>query len=125
MSMSKEIVFTNEGDVKRAVKKLLVRHGIHPYGVPLKPDSPVPNGFYFMPSSNEFGRSGTSDFICNLHGRFLAIETKFYPRTATNMQELFIIQTQRVKGHALIITQHNIGHLVTVLEGLDCYASNS
>lgn len=52
----------NEGDVKKAIKKLLTS---------------LDNCYWFMPPANGFGRSGIPDFIGHVNGKFFAIETKF------------------------------------------------
>lgn len=65
----------NEGDVKKAVRKVL--------------DS-VDQCYYFMPPANGYGRSGIPDFIGQVNGQFFGIETKFGKNepTANQVREI-------------------------------------
>lgn len=100
--MSKAIVFTNEADVKREVKKILKKHGIHPYAAP-----PVEGarGYYLMPSANAYGSNGTSDFIINIKGHFVAIETKYGRNQPTPLQQRFVDATNQTSGVACIVNE--------------------
>jgi len=53
----------NEGDVKKAVKKIFARFGDQLW--------------YYMPAANGYGRAGIPDFIGCYRGHFFAVETKF------------------------------------------------
>jgi hypothetical protein len=60
---------TPEGVLKKQVKAYLDEHG----------------AYYFMPVQMGFG-AATVDFLCCVKGRFVAIETKIWPRRATPRQ---------------------------------------
>lgn len=63
----------NEGDVKKAVKKVLGSYD--------------PNElWYFMPPANGYGRSGIPDFLGCYKGQMFAVETKFGYNDPTNNQ---------------------------------------
>lgn len=62
----------NEGDVKKAVKKILSSVG--------------EDLWYFMPPANGYGRSGIPDFLGCYKGKTFAIETKFGNNSPTNNQ---------------------------------------
>lgn len=68
----------NEGDVKKAVRKVL--------------DS-VDQCYYFMPPANGYGRSGIPDFIGQVNGQFFGIETKFGKNepTANQVREIGLV----------------------------------
>jgi len=68
----------NEGDVKKAVRKVL---------------NSVDKCYYFMPSANGYGRSGIPDFIGQVNGHFFGIETKFGKNepTANQVREIGLV----------------------------------
>ena len=51
---------TPESKVKASIKKILLKHGV----------------YYVMPIGSGYGNAGVPDFICNVNGKFLAIEAK-------------------------------------------------
>ena len=51
---------TPESKVKASIKKILLRQHI----------------YYVMPIGSGYGNAGVPDFICNVNGKFLAIEAK-------------------------------------------------
>ena len=51
---------TPESKVKASIKKILLRHHI----------------YYVMPIGSGYGNAGVPDFVCNVNGKFLAIEAK-------------------------------------------------
>ena len=51
---------TPESKVKASIKKILLKHHI----------------YYVMPIGSGYGNAGVPDFICNVNGKFLAIEAK-------------------------------------------------
>lgn len=85
------MVITKESQVKKEIRKILDRY---------------PNDIhYFMPSMNGYGKSGVSDFICCVKGRFLAIEAKVSKNNATDNQKLFIQNINRTAGVAVIVNE--------------------
>ena len=66
-------ILKNEGDVKKAVKKILD---------PYKPDL-----WYFMPAANGYGSQGIPDFVGTYRGFTFVIETKFGRGTTTDWQQ--------------------------------------
>lgn len=77
---------TKEGDVKNAVKDLLVEFG-------LIPAAKAPNvteentGWFFMPVSNGMGVHGIPDIIGHHFGYFFSIETKTEKKDPTPLQD--------------------------------------
>jgi len=53
--------------------------------------------YYFMPVQMGFG-AATVDFLCCVQGRFVAIETKIWPRRATPRQLLCLNAVQAAGG---------------------------
>lgn len=82
----------NEGDVKKAVKVLLMS---------------TPKCWWFMPAMNGFGRAGVPDFVGMVNGSMFAIETKFgkYKPTAHQERELAAIAT--ANGQAWVVNEKN------------------
>ena len=78
---------TAEGEVKKAIKKLLAEHNIVPATTVLKPEQVV-NGWYYMPVSNGMGKHGIPDFIINYLGWFISVEAKAPKGKPTPLQEL-------------------------------------
>lgn len=107
---------TPEGRVKKAVKELLHEHNV-------LPDEGGANGWYFMPVASRFGRRGVPDFICNVAGYFVAIETKANGEQPTDLQELNLNGISVGKGIALVIDETNlelVGQVLTNAIGGNC-----
>lgn len=103
MTAPKKIVYRNEGDVKKQVKKLLTEHGY----------------FFWMPSANAFGKAGTAD-ICSLKaGVFLAIETKFGKNQPTPMQRGFLESVNAEQGFGFVVNEQRVGYLAQWLHLFD------
>lgn len=100
--MSKAIVFASEADVKHAVKKILEDFGC----------------FYFMPPSGAFGRTGISDFIGVLDGKFFAIETKFGSNKPTPQQLRFGEKVMQHGGHFRVVYEYNLCDVGWMLDEL-------
>jgi len=101
--MAKEITYTNEGDVKKQIKKLLNQHG----------------WFWWMPPANGFGRTGISDFNALRGGVFLAIEAKFGTNKPTVMQVGFLESVASEDGMAFVVNEKNLDALAVWLERFD------
>lgn len=95
--------FHTEADVKKAVKKLLDKH----------------DWFWWMPASNGYGRSGTSDILALRNGVFLAIETKFDKRKPTAMQIGFLNSIRQEDGFAFVVNEHRLDSLAAWLSAFD------
>jgi len=93
----------NEADVKKAVKKILDKHG----------------HFWFMPPANGFGRTGIADIISVHRGVFFAIETKFGPNKPTPMQIGFLSSVQSEQGYAFIVNEDRLEWLEAFLGAFD------
>lgn len=80
----------NEGDVKKAVRKIL--------------DSYKDEGmWYFMPPANGYGRSGIPDFVGCFKGNFFAIETKYGANDCTANQLREIQNIIQANGRVWIV----------------------
>ena len=80
----------NEGDVKKAVRKVL--------------DS-IDKCYYFMPPANGYGRSGIPDFIGQVNGYFFGIETKFGNNQPTANQTREIGRILQSGGQCWIVRE--------------------
>jgi hypothetical protein len=57
--------------------------------------------YYFMPVQMGFG-AATVDFLCCVRGRFVAIETKIWPRKATPRQLLCLDAVRNAGGMGFV-----------------------
>jgi hypothetical protein len=83
-----------EADVKENVKRILNYFG--------------PKVWWFMPSMNGYGKQGVPDFVCSVHGFFVALETKFGSNKTTAMQEREIGRINTSGGYAVVITENDL-----------------
>jgi hypothetical protein len=100
---------TPEGRVKKAVKDILLRHDVLP-----GPEGGS-HGWYFMPVAGRFGKRGIPDFICNVAGYFVAIETKANGEEPTDLQELNLNGITKASGISLVVDETNLELVGTVL----------
>lgn len=93
----------NEGDVKKAIKDLLDRHG----------------WFWFMPPANTYGSNGISDILALKDGFFLAIEVKFKKTEGTQNQEDFLEDVRKHGGFAMLVNQAGLPRFSAWLKTFD------
>lgn len=93
-------MYTPEGKVKAAVKKLLDQRNI----------------YYFMPATGGYGRSGVPDFIGCARGKFFAIETKAGNAKPTALQLREMERIKAAGGLAFVINEDNIKDLETLFQ---------
>jgi hypothetical protein len=90
----------NEGDVKKAVKKILDKHG----------------WYWWMPPANGFGRAGIADINAVHAGVFMAIETKFGSNKPTPMQVGFLASIRAEGGFAFVVNEKRVDTLAKFLD---------
>jgi len=93
---------TPEGLVKDKVRAILKAAGI----------------YHFTPMSFGMARSGIPDIIACVNGRFLAIECKAGRGKVTTLQAAEIANIVRSGGVALVITEHDLDLLRSVIRTL-------
>jgi hypothetical protein len=71
--------------------------------------------YYFMPVQMGFG-AATVDFLCCIQGRFVAIETKIWPRRATPRQLRCLDAVRNAGGMAFVA--YDVGTVVANLKVL-------
>jgi hypothetical protein len=59
------------------------------------------DAYFFMPRPTEWGANGV-DFICCVRGRYVAIETKIWPRKVTPRQQLCLNAVHAAGGIAFV-----------------------
>lgn len=101
--MQKSRSFNNEGDVKKAIKRLLTKHG----------------WWNFMPKAGPYGVNGVPDFICCKAGRFLAIEAKFGYNKPKDLQQERMEEIRAAGGIAVWVNELRLDLLDTLLERLN------
>lgn len=94
---------TNEKDVKRAIKKLLDKHG----------------WFWWMPPANGYGTTGVSDFNALKNGVFLAVEAKFGTNKPSPRQKAYAESIAAQQGFAFCVNDKNLEWLDRWLECFD------
>ena len=94
--------FVNEGDVKKAVKKLLSDR----------------KWFWWMPPANGFGKPNV-DFNALRGGVFLALETKFQYNTPTANQRGFLETISAEGGFGFVITEKTLDSFEAWLDAFD------
>lgn len=94
--------YRNEGGVKKEVKSILKANYTR-----LK---------WFMPVQMGYGATGASDFLCNIGGLYVAIETKYAKNELTPNQRLFLVDTVNAGGVGLVINERNVGRLKLILD---------
>ena len=85
---------TPESKVKQAIKKVLAKHGV----------------YYVMPIGSGYGNAGVPDFICNVNGKFLAIEAKAGRGQCTALQEKNLKQINEGGGVGIVIREDSIDY---------------
>ena len=95
----------NEGDVKKAVQKIL---------------NSLPFCWWVMPVQTGYGKRGIPDFMVCLNGKFVAIETKYGGNTLSAFQELERNKIIKAQGDYYIIDEKNIGTLEEQLGFYSC-----
>ena len=86
---------TPESKVKASIKKILLRHHI----------------YYVMPIGSGYGNAGVPDFICNVNGKFLAIEAKAGRGQLTALQVRNLARINVEGGVGLTIREDMMDYL--------------
>lgn len=100
--MARAPTYSNEGDVKREIKKLLDKH----------------NWFWWMPPGNGFGTTGVADFNAVRAGVFLAVEAKF-DRKPTAMQIAFLRSVGAEDSFGFVVDEKRIDLFAAWLAAFD------
>lgn len=66
--------------------------------------------YYFMPVQMGFGAS-TVDFLCCVQGRFVAVETKIWPRRATPRQLACLKKIRDAGGIGFVAYEVEVVHV--------------
>lgn len=90
---------TPEGKIKKRIKDIL----------------DLQNVYYFMPSTNGYGRSGVVDIVACVNGNFLGIEAKSGNKQPTALQHREMDLINKAGGFALCINEYNIDALNTYI----------
>jgi len=91
---------TPEAKVKAKIKAILKEHNI----------------YYAMPIGTGYGNSGVPDFLCCVHGYFMAIEAKAGKGTTTSLQEKNLTNVRNSGGVALVINETNLADIEAHIE---------
>jgi pantoate kinase len=86
---------TPEAKVKAKIKAILKAHNV----------------YYAMPMGTGYGNSGVPDFLCCMHGYFIAIEAKAGKGTTTALQEKNLQSIRESGGVALVINETNLADI--------------
>jgi len=69
------------------------------------------NVYYAMPMGTGYGNSGVPDFLCCVHGHFIAIEAKAGNGKTTALQDKNLKQIRESAGVALVINETNLADI--------------
>ena len=72
--------------------------------------------YYFYPVTGGYGASGVPDIIVCYKGRFFGLECKANGNKPTALQRLNIDKINDAGGIALVIDEHNMNEVKTILE---------
>lgn len=72
--------------------------------------------YYFYPVTGGYGASGVPDIIVCYRGRFFGLECKANGNKPTALQRLNIDKINDAGGIALVIDEHNMNEVKTILE---------
>jgi len=90
---------TPEAKVKKQIRAILDAHGV----------------YYAMPIGTGYGNSGVPDFLCCVHGKFLAIEAKAGKGKTTALQDAHIARIHTAGGVAVVINEARVSMLPGLL----------
>jgi len=90
---------TPEAKVKAKIKAILKTHGV----------------YYAMPIGTGLGNSGVPDFLCCVHGFFVAIEAKAGKGEPTALQYKNLGGGIKAGGYSCIIKENNLHFLEQVI----------
>ena len=86
--------------VKLQIKKILRKYGV----------------YWYMAPGGLHGVAGTPDFLCCVHGTFLAIEAKVVGNKPTDIQNIQIAKIKKAGGIAVVIHQDNLDKLEVLIQ---------
>ena len=69
------------------------------------------NVYYAMPIGTGYGNSGVPDFLCCVHGHFIASEAKAGNGKTTALQDKNLKQIRESAGVALVINETNLADI--------------
>jgi len=95
---------TPEKKVKNAVVEILKTYG--------------PAVYHFFPATGGYGKGGVPDIIVCANGHFVAIECKAGKGKTTALQDKALAQISAAGGYAMVIGEHNIETVRTVVTAL-------
>lgn len=93
----------NERDVKHNVKAAVLKRG----------------GWYTMPQTGGYGRSGIPDILICYRGRFVAVECKFGSNKPTALQKKELTDIKNADGIALVLRESNWEDIFVYLNTVD------
>jgi pantoate kinase len=93
---------TPESKVKQSIKKILAKYDV----------------YYVMPIGSGYGNAGVPDFICNVNGRFLAIEAKAGRGQLTALQIKNLKKINNGGGIGVTIREDGEEYLENLIQGL-------
>lgn len=74
--------------------------------------------YYAMPLTGGYGASGVPDFLICIKGRFVAVEAKAGINKPTALQVSNMKRIEDAGGLAIVINEHNVDQLETILRGM-------
>lgn len=96
------MAMTPEAKVKKDIRKILDANGV----------------YYAMPIGSGFGNSGVPDFLCCVHGWFVAIEAKAGKGKTTALQEANMENIRKSAGVTLVVREDDLSLVQNVIDAI-------
>lgn len=94
---------TPETSVKRAVVKILDKHG----------------AYHFFPATHGYGRSGVPDIVACYKGKFIGIECKAGKGKPTALQEKELRLITEAGGHSMVVREDTLNLVDFIISYID------
>lgn len=100
------------------VKEFLISEGVYEANTPEHKITQNPKGWFYKVWGGGMQRAGIPDIVCNINGRFVALELKATNGIATELQKKNISLINKSNGIGLIVHPDDYHRLTVIIRGL-------